>query len=231
MSILESSIFPYRYFLSGLGSNLYNFLEIVAKLELTEDDLYHELKGPLGKARKFKLRQFWQPEIPEDVPERFHFYGVSEVVERYPIIMPSCYGDAQGLVVSSLFIEKLDEIGFTDFVTYPVRIHLVETGDQFKSPLEEVEGTVPYRDDLFVILQLTAPSFSLYEPIPEGEPIDETRIRRGPTGKFYLRRDYQELEYPLLFRVEHSLLDLYCNMQAAREFDEPRFAGLILARP
>ena len=229
MSILESSIFPYRYFLPGLGSNLYNFLEIAAKLELDlEDDIYDELKGPLGKGSKFKLRQLWQPEIPEDIPERFHFYGVSEVVERHPIIMPSCYGDAQGLVVSSSFIEKLDEIGFTDFVTYPVRIHLVETGDQFKSPLEEVEGTVRYHDDLFVMLQLTVPLLSLYEPIPEGEPVDETRIRRGPTGKFYLRRDYQQLEYPPLFRIEQDLNNLYCNMQAARAFDEPQFAGLAL---
>ena len=154
-----SIIYPY-------GGRFYDLYEMKEKHGFTnEDDLFYEMFSAYNESRSFDVYQFKQPEIPTNIPERFDFYSFPDVME-YPIIIPSIAGMTNfGEVVSFSFIEKMRELGFHDFVTYPVRVHLVNTYDDFYSHPERGGSKFSHRDDLFVMLQLTAPHFPLLEPI------------------------------------------------------------------
>ena len=86
-----------------------------------------------------------------------------------------------------------------------------------------IAGNFPYRDDLFVMLQLTAPHFPLLEPIPAGEPVDP---KRRKWGDFLMRTDYREIAYPSFFRIEHAHFDLRCNDEVKAALQIPKFSGL-----
>ena len=225
--ILRPSPFPYRR-LNPAGARYYDFDEIVKHRGYDpEEHERRELMGPRGNSRKFDDALLRQPIIPTYVPPRFDYYGLSEIIAKHPIIMPTIFGKGQSSIVSFLLINKMRELGFNDFVTYPVRVYLLEMMDDFDLPFNEIEKNFPYRDDLFIAVQLTNPLFSLLEPRVAGEPLDESRITRK-SDQYYIRRDYEEVDYPLFFRIEHSTMQLYCNMKAALAFNFPEFYGITL---
>ena len=213
------------------GSRFYDSYEMKEKHGFTnEDDLFYEMFQARNESRRFDVYQFKRPEIPGNIPERFDFYSFPDVME-HPIIMPdiASIGNS-GEVVSFSFIEKMRELGFHDFVTYPVRVHLVNTYDDFYSHPERGGSKFSYRDDLFVMLQLTAPLFPLLEPIVPGELIDVSR--REWSDKLYLPKDYETIEYPLFFRLQYAHFELRCNEIAATALSVQKFAGIrVIGRP
>jgi hypothetical protein len=213
----------------GPGGAFYDIIDIMPKVGLdyeNENDLFYEMSGPWGPAHRFNIYQFKHPTIPTNIPERFDFYSYAEVMQ-YPLVMPTIAGMANfGEVVSLSFIEKMRELGFHDFVTYPVRVHLLNTEADFNGQLELIEGRFPYRDDLFVMLQLTAPHFPLLEPIPADEPVDPKRYRMDDYN--YLREDFEDIKCPLFFRMENAFFDLRCNEAAAQMLSAPEFLGIRL---
>jgi hypothetical protein len=211
------------------GNRFYDIYELMPKLGFdleNEDDMFNEMSGPWGAARRFDVYQFKHPIIPANIPERFDFYSFPEVMQ-YPIVMPTIAGLGNaGEVVSFAFIDAMRELGFHDFVTYPVRVHLVNNSEQFESNLELIAGNFPYRDDLFVMLQLTAPHLSLLEPIPVGKPVDPKRYRMD--DNYYLREDFENINCPFFFRIENAHFDLRCNELAAKALSAPEFYGIRL---
>jgi hypothetical protein len=213
------------------GNRFYDIYELMPKLGFdleNDDDMFNEMSGPWGAARRFDVYQFKRPTIPANIPERFDFYSFPEVMQ-YPIVMPDIASMGNcGEVVSFAFIDLMRELGFHDFVTYPVRVHLVNNSEQFESNLELIAGNFPYRDDLFVMLQLTAPHFPILEPIPAGEPVDPKR--RKWDQDYYFREGFKDTEYPLFFRMEHAYFDLNCNEEAAQALSSSSLGGPQLVR-
>jgi hypothetical protein len=211
----------------GAGYCFYDWYEFVQERGFNfGEDTFNEMCGPWGSSRKFDTTLFRKPEIPENIPERFDYYSFADIIVKYPVVMPDIASKANnGDVVSLLFVEKMRKLGFHDFLTYPVRVHLVESMEDFSSGSTALRsGKFPYRDDLYVMLQLTNSLFPLLEPMSSGEPIDPNRQQWD--GGFYTRKDYLEIKYPLFFRIQHKNQAFYCNSDVASLFTEPEFVGM-----
>ena len=58
------------YPIGSRSVHLYNHQAIMEKYGFTdEDDLFYEVSGPWGVARRFDIYQFKRPEIPANIPE------------------------------------------------------------------------------------------------------------------------------------------------------------------
>jgi hypothetical protein len=219
----------------GLRENLYR------KYDHDLYELYYEFYSPWNQ-EFFHYLDYTTEFIPELI-NLTYLAGYSELIELYPM-MPATEGVNN--IVSTQFIKILNELGFKDFRTYPVRVYEIQSYYHRSNAIEEhISRNSPYHDDLYVVLQLTSPRFSISFPlevgqkippkavefgrgsvIPEGFGVQSPKLKEVPQ---YLPSDWKTREYPILFLSTTTPYQLFCNSEAAKEFS--KYPSLSISPP
>jgi hypothetical protein len=176
---------------------------------------------------------FFLPDEITNLPRRFEFIGIRKQIfaddPSKSVSLPSTgnikTGDSTGFpIVSRSFIEALEQLGFHDYRTHPVRVYLMDVWNDIRAPkvkgqplravtLEEAHERFEYTDDEYVILQLTNPAIELFDTSLAVKGFQE----RGWAGlgqemKTLLERSMPSL--PAVYRVEMRENRLFCNEDA-----------------
>jgi hypothetical protein len=182
---------------------------------------------------------FFLPDEIIGIPERFEFVGIRKQVfaddQSKSVSLPSTgnikTGDSTSFpIVSRSFIQALEQLGFHDYRTYPVRVYLMDVWNDIRAPrigkeplravtLEEAHERFEYTDDAYVILQLTRPALELFDEAPAIKGFQE----RGWAGlgqemKTLLEGPLPSL--PILYRVNMGENLLFCNSDAKLIFEQ-----------
>lgn len=175
---------------------------------------------------------FMYPQEVIDTPERFAFVGIRKQIfaddPSKSVTLPSTgnikTGDSIDLpIVSRRFIEALEQLGFQDYRTYPVRVYLMDVWNDIRAPkvkgqpwravtLEEAHERFEYTDDTYVILQLTNPALELFDEAIAVKAYQEKGYAVFEDKKTLLKRVIPPL--PVLFQLNMNEVDVFCNETA-----------------
>jgi hypothetical protein len=166
------------------------------------------------------------------VPERFEFVGIRKQIfaddPQRSVTLPSTgeivTGDSTSYeVVSRSFIQTLEQLGFHDYRTYPVRVYLMDVWNDLRAPrvgkeplravtLEEAHERFEYTDDEYVILQLTNPAIEIFDESVAVEAYHKKGYAVYQDRKALASNAYEVL--PSLYRVNMHETTLFCNQES-----------------